>query len=77
MERVRHSIENGFKGLINGEVKELSWMDVDDWAAKGGSKLGTLADNDPAGKRKRGKQGHDGQGKGLGPMGSYQVVGRN
>ena len=25
---------------MNGEVKELSWVDVDDWAAKGGSKLG-------------------------------------
>ena len=36
-------IENGFKGLINGEVTPLSWMDVDGWASKGGSKLGSDA----------------------------------
>ena len=48
-----HSIENGFKGLMNGEVKELSWMDVDDWAAKGGSKLGACVNGHGHGKRDR------------------------
>ncbi len=34
-------IENGFQGLIDGEIKEMGWMDVEDWAWMGGSELGT------------------------------------
>jgi 6-phosphofructokinase 1 len=34
-------VQNGFKGLINNEIEELHWMDVEDWAAMGGSELGT------------------------------------
>ncbi len=34
-------VKNGFKGLINNEVNELSWMDVEEWAALGGCELGT------------------------------------
>lgn len=36
------AIQNGFHGLINdGEIKELSWMDVEGWHNKGGSEIGT------------------------------------
>lgn len=31
----------GFRGLINNQVKELNWMDVNGWAPTGGSELGT------------------------------------
>ncbi len=34
-------IERGFRGLIRGETQALKWMDVDGWAAIGGSELGT------------------------------------
>lgn len=34
-------IQRGFRGLINGDVVQLKWMDVDGWAAIGGSELGT------------------------------------
>ncbi|ORY07484.1 6-phosphofructokinase [Basidiobolus meristosporus CBS 931.73] len=34
-------IYNGFSGLANGEVKELSWLSVDGWTTRGGSELGT------------------------------------
>lgn len=36
------AIENGFSGLIrHGTVKELSWIDVNDWHNLGGSVIGT------------------------------------
>ncbi|KAJ1927826.1 6-phosphofructokinase, alpha subunit [Tieghemiomyces parasiticus] len=38
------AINNGFPGLARGEVTELSWMDVDGWSVKGGSRLGTNRD---------------------------------
>ncbi len=34
-------IHNGYPGLINGEVKELSWMDVRGLVGQGGAELGT------------------------------------
>lgn len=34
-------VRNGFKGLIGNDIGELGWMDVEDWAASGGSELGT------------------------------------
>jgi len=34
-------IANGFKGFIDGEVQEMTWMSVNGWAATGGSGLGT------------------------------------
>ncbi|KAF9352378.1 6-phosphofructokinase, alpha subunit [Mortierella sp. NVP85] len=37
-------IQNGFPGLIAGQVKEMQWMDVDGWLAHGGSELGTNRD---------------------------------
>lgn len=42
-------IGNGFHGLEAGEVKELTWADVDSWVSMGGSELGTnrhLPEND-------------------------------
>lgn len=33
--------QNGFKGLIDGTIEELGWMDVTGWASMGGSELGT------------------------------------
>lgn len=36
------AVQNGFTGLIHsGDVKELTWMDVDGWHNKGGSEIGT------------------------------------
>lgn len=34
-------IYRGFRGLINNQIKELNWMDVNGWAPTGGSELGT------------------------------------
>jgi 6-phosphofructokinase 1 len=34
-------INNGFRGLITGDIEELNWMSVDGWAPAGGSELGT------------------------------------
>lgn len=32
---------HGFKGLIEGQIKEVDWMSVNGWASLGGSELGT------------------------------------
>ncbi len=34
-------VRNGFKGLINNDIEELKWMDVEEWTALAGSELGT------------------------------------
>lgn len=34
-------VEGGFPGLIEGEVRELTWGDVDTWVGTGGAHLGT------------------------------------
>jgi 6-phosphofructokinase 1 len=34
-------INNGFAGLIAGDLHELNWMDVENWTVAGGSALGT------------------------------------
>lgn len=34
-------IHNGFRGFVNGEIKEMDWMDVAGWASRGGAELGT------------------------------------
>jgi 6-phosphofructokinase 1 len=34
-------VRNAFRGLINDEIRELTWMDVNGWATRGGSELGT------------------------------------
>ncbi|KAL6946848.1 6-phosphofructokinase, alpha subunit [Hanseniaspora vineae] len=37
-----YGISNGFSGLINdGEVKEMKWLDVENWHNLGGSEIGT------------------------------------
>lgn len=33
-------ITNGFRGLIDGDVREMDWMSVNGWASVGGSELG-------------------------------------
>ncbi|KAH9972775.1 6-phosphofructokinase [Lactifluus volemus] len=35
------AISNGFKGLLDDNVYELSWLGVDNWMVRGGSELGT------------------------------------
>ena len=35
------AISNGFKGLLDDNVYELSWLGVDNWTVRGGSELGT------------------------------------
>jgi 6-phosphofructokinase 1 len=34
-------VHNGFKGLMAGDIEELSWMSVSGWTRAGGSELGT------------------------------------
>ncbi|WP_233258386.1 6-phosphofructokinase [[Phormidium] sp. ETS-05] len=34
-------VENGFRGLIEGHIRELDWVSVRGWATTGGSSLGT------------------------------------
>lgn len=34
-------VRNAFRGLINNEITEFSWMSVNGWATRGGSELGT------------------------------------
>ncbi len=36
-----YGIKNGFKGLTEGEIEPIGWMEVEDWTAEGGSFLGT------------------------------------
>ncbi|KAJ7650334.1 phosphofructokinase domain-containing protein [Roridomyces roridus] len=35
------AIHNGFRGLLDDDIGELSWLGVDSWMARGGSELGT------------------------------------
>ncbi|KAF8992840.1 6-phosphofructokinase [Cyathus striatus] len=35
------TVHNGFRGLLDDNVDEPSWLGVDAWAARGGSELGT------------------------------------
>lgn len=35
------SIRRGMKGLIEGDIAELGWMDVSGWSSRGGAALGT------------------------------------
>ncbi|KAF8557460.1 6-phosphofructokinase [Imleria badia] len=35
------AVHNGFRGLLDDNVHELSWLGVDGWTARGGSELGT------------------------------------
>ena len=37
-------IHNGFRGLLDDNVNELSWLGVDAWMARGGSEIGTNRD---------------------------------
>ena len=35
------AVQNGFQGLIDGDVREMDWMSVSAWVARGGAELGT------------------------------------
>ena len=35
------AIYNGFRGLLDDNVEELTWLGVDTWMSRGGSELGT------------------------------------
>lgn len=35
------SIKNGFQGLIDNDLEEMSWTDVEGWTSQGGTVLGT------------------------------------
>ncbi|EIW83885.1 6-phosphofructokinase [Coniophora puteana RWD-64-598 SS2] len=55
------AVHNGFRGLLDGYVHELSWLGVDGWMSRGGSELGTnrfLPDQDLGGVAAR-FQKHD------------------
>ena len=35
------AIERGLKGLVEGDIREIRWMDVSGWSSLGGAELGT------------------------------------
>ncbi|MFC2030115.1 6-phosphofructokinase [Chloroflexota bacterium] len=35
------AVQNGFPGLVDGDFREMDWMSVSDWVARGGAELGT------------------------------------
>jgi 6-phosphofructokinase 1 len=35
------AVHNGFRGLLDDNIHELSWLGVDSWMSRGGSELGT------------------------------------
>ncbi|GFG52432.1 6-phosphofructokinase [Mycolicibacterium agri] len=35
------AIKNGFKGLRNGDIQEMDWIDVSGWVSEGGAEIGT------------------------------------
>ncbi|KAG0695900.1 phosphofructokinase domain-containing protein [Suillus ampliporus] len=35
------AVHNGFRGLLDDNIHELSWLGVDNWTSRGGSELGT------------------------------------
>ncbi|PWN31723.1 6-phosphofructokinase [Meira miltonrushii] len=35
------AVHNGFDGLVDGQIAPLSWIQVDNWAVRSGSELGT------------------------------------
>lgn len=35
------AIYNGFRGLLDDNIEELTWLGVDSWMSRGGSELGT------------------------------------
>ncbi|KAG1771003.1 phosphofructokinase domain-containing protein [Suillus occidentalis] len=35
------AVHNGFRGLLDDNIHELSWLSVDAWTSRGGSELGT------------------------------------
>ncbi len=36
-----YGVKNGFKGLTEGEIEPVEWMEVEDWTGEGGAFLGT------------------------------------
>ncbi len=34
-------VQNGIRGLVAGDIREMDWMSVSGWASRGGSELGT------------------------------------
>lgn len=34
-------VQNGFPGLVEGDIREMDWMSVSGWASRGGAELGT------------------------------------
>ncbi|MGE2714174.1 6-phosphofructokinase [Mycolicibacterium litorale] len=38
------AVRNGFRGLRNGDVHEMGWMDVSGWVSEGGAEIGTNRD---------------------------------
>jgi 6-phosphofructokinase 1 len=35
------SVQNGFPGLVAGDIQEMDWMSVSGWVSRGGAELGT------------------------------------
>jgi 6-phosphofructokinase 1 len=38
---IMFGVKNGFRGLINGDIKEMDWMSVAGFSSRGGAELGT------------------------------------
>lgn len=35
------AVKNGFRGLRDGDIREMGWMDVSGWVSNGGAEIGT------------------------------------
>jgi 6-phosphofructokinase 1 len=35
------AVQNGFEGLVDGDIREMDWMSVSGWVSMGGAELGT------------------------------------
>ncbi|MGE2833326.1 6-phosphofructokinase [Mycobacterium sp. SMC-4] len=38
------AVRNGFRGLRDGDIQEMDWMDVSGWVSEGGAEIGTNRD---------------------------------
>lgn len=36
-----YAVADGFSGLVKGQLRKLSWLDVEGWHSRGGSEIGT------------------------------------
>ncbi|KAJ3317738.1 6-phosphofructokinase, alpha subunit, partial [Gonapodya sp. JEL0774] len=72
------AVHDGFPGLVEGKMRELTWGEVHDWATLGGSKLGTRRDHPVVGRTRAGRGGASPvRGKAMDPQMVKEAIWRN